>query len=250
MPEQFRNFGRALLALVLGAMAGFALNRFNIPLAWMIGAMLATALAALVRLPVASPAILRPSMKAVVGVMMGASIGPDIFARLGTWAVPLGGLLVANLIGAVMAYHLLQRVARLDASTAFLAAMPGGMVEMTLLADDFAADGRAIAVIQALRIFTVVLLMPLLLAAFGGVEVFSIQRTTGFEIGGFDAITLVWLALCIGGGILLGRLLRLPAADLFGPMLVSSVLHISGLTIFRVPPEIVAVSIFTLTISL
>ncbi len=240
MPEQFKNFGRALLALVLGALAGFALNRFNIPLAWMIGAMLATALAALVRLPVASPAILRPSMKAVVGAMMGASIGPDIFARLGTWAVPLAGLLVANLIGAVLAYHLLQRVARLDASTAFLAAMPGGMVEMTLLADEFDADARAIAVIQALRIFTVVLLMPFLLAAFGGLAMFSIQRTTGFDIAGFEGKTLVWLAACIGGGIALGRLLRLPAADLFGPMLVSAVLHMSGLTVFKVPPEIVA----------
>lgn len=110
-PGVLQNPAKVALALLLGAIAGYLLNRLNFPLAWMIGAMLAVTLAAIVRLPVAAPAALRPSMKAVVGAMMGAGIGSDIFDRIGTWVVPLSALLAANLLGAIIAFTLLRRVA-------------------------------------------------------------------------------------------------------------------------------------------
>lgn len=121
---------------------------------------------------------------------------------------------------------------------------------MTLLADDYGADARAIAIIQALRIFTVVLLIPFLLAGLGDTGMFSIQRATPFNAAGFDGSALIWLIFCIGAGIALGRLLRLPAADLFGPMLVSALVHVSGLTLFHVPPEIIAAAQVVLGVSI
>lgn len=91
-----------------------------------------------------------------------------------------------------------------------------------------------IALIHAARIFLVVLTLPFLIETFTGFDVgragvaSSAPATVSFD----DPL---WFAAAVIGGVILGSALRLPARFLVGPMLVSAMLHFSGVTDFELP---------------
>ena len=68
---------RVLLALVIGAIGGALFHQLDMPLAWMIGAMVFTTGAALCGLKIAMPIGLRSFMVAVLGVMLGSAFTPE-----------------------------------------------------------------------------------------------------------------------------------------------------------------------------
>lgn len=154
---------RTILALAIGSLGGFLFSFLDIPLAWMMGAMMATAAAALVHLPVAPPARLRPAMKAVIGTMLGAAFSSELVAELWTWGLPVAGLLVSSALGAIAGYLILRRLARLDPVTAYFGSLPAGLTEMTLQGDERGGDAKSMAIVHSVRIFSVVLLLPVLL---------------------------------------------------------------------------------------
>ncbi len=129
-----------LLAVAVGAAGGALFAYLRLPLPWMLGAMSATTVAALMGLRMQMPRRLRMPMSAVIGVMLGAAFTPDLVDRIATWSVTLAGLLVYAVVagGLVMTY--LRLVAGYDARTAYFSSSPGGLGEMTLIAGEMGAD--------------------------------------------------------------------------------------------------------------
>src|SRR3954470_22123894 len=76
---------RFALALALGSAGGWLFATLNLPLPWMLGAMTACTLAALVRAPIAAPGVLPPPMTAIIGVLLGAGFNPAILSHLLDW---------------------------------------------------------------------------------------------------------------------------------------------------------------------
>jgi uncharacterized membrane protein AbrB (regulator of aidB expression) len=83
-PSRF-PYVRFTAALTLGTAGGWTFAQLNLPLPWMLGAMTSCTLGALVRAPVAAPAVVRPPMTMVIGVLLGAGFSPAIVAQLPTW---------------------------------------------------------------------------------------------------------------------------------------------------------------------
>jgi uncharacterized membrane protein AbrB (regulator of aidB expression) len=82
-----RRWLRLIGALALGGLGGALAAWAQLPLAWMIGAMLATTAGAMAGLPIAVPTALRNLFVVVLGVMLGSSFTPAILDQLGDWAV-------------------------------------------------------------------------------------------------------------------------------------------------------------------
>src|SRR5918992_591771 len=118
-----------MLALAIGAAGGWAAYAVELPLAWMIGAMVATTVAAILGLPIALPTGLRSMMVAVLGLMLGSGFSPA----------------------------LLDRFAGYDPVTAYFSAMPGGLSEMILVGSEMGGDVRVISLTHGFRILLVVL---------------------------------------------------------------------------------------------
>lgn len=222
------------LTLAIATAGGWVMWHFHMPLAWLLGAMIATGLGALFRLPLAMPRFARPPMTALIGAMLGTSFSPEVFEHLGLWLLSLSGLAVFIATAGVAVYAYLRLVAGLDHPTAFFSAMPGGLVEMVVLGAGRGGDEKTIALIHAARIFLVVLSLPFLIQLFTGAPI-SRNGTCYVAFSSVELADLGWFTAAILLGVGAGILLRFPARYLMGPMAVSAILHFSGVTDFEIP---------------
>lgn len=224
---------RFLAALAVGALGGALFWSIGAPLPWMLGSMAACAIASIAGAPVAASAATRRPMAAVIGVVLGSSFRPDLFDHARAWIVPLALLPLFLASAALLCVTYFRRVAKFDPATAYFAGMPGGIAEMVVMGSERGADERTVGLIHAARIFMVVFALPFLIRLVATpAEIRPIiavaGNTTEWELVG-------WTVGCVVVGLALGRLLRLQAWHLVGPLAVSAAVHMTGVADFRFP---------------
>ncbi|WP_084164712.1 AbrB family transcriptional regulator [Skermanella stibiiresistens] len=232
------NPGILCFTLALGTIGGALFAHFNMPLAWMIGSMVFCTAAAMAGLPVQVPNGLRSAMIMVLGIMLGSAFNPTILSRIGEWMVSLSGLAIYIVVGGTLGILFLRRVAHYDPITAFFTAVPGGLNEMVLIGGAMGGDDRTISVAHSARVIFVVLVIPIWFQFFQGYDPAS-RGPLGPGLLEVPPADLALLASCTVGA-LLGRWLRLPAHMLVGPMLLSAIIHLAGLTSGKPPGVMIA----------
>ena len=229
-----------ILAMAIGVLAGLAAFLAGLPLPWMMGPMIVTGIAAMSRLPVAGPAWLRPLVIPIIGVMLGSAITMQLLQELIDW-VPTLVLLPPFLCAAgAVSYAVYRYLGGYDPVTAFFSAAPGGLNEMVIVGEEAGGDERRIALAHSARILVVITFVALFFGLVLGV------RTAGQAASdwvAFDAITFrdyVILGLCALLGYWGGKAARLPAAPVFGPMILSGIAHVMG-WVTVAPPSILVI---------
>tara|TARA_R110002124_G_scaffold104370_13_gene254390 strand:- start:44497 stop:45675 length:1179 start_codon:yes stop_codon:yes gene_type:complete len=237
--QRLLKFG---LALAIGTMGGATFNYFGLPLAWMLGSMCACTFASLLKVPVAPLPKVQPVITAVLGVLLGAGFTPDLILSMLDWLPSLVGLMIFTIVSAMIGPFYFRFVGRLDKPTAMLSAMPGGLVEMTTLGQENGADVTVIALVQASRILLVVVSVPYLIWLVTGIPVpygIAASKASVFDVSTMTYLSLVFQMLT---GMALGKVLRLPARSLLGPMLISGILHASGMSKLQPPGDLIVVA--------
>jgi membrane AbrB-like protein len=237
--SQLRRIAPVILALSLGGLGGALAFSLNLPLAWMIGAMLATTTAALVGAPVRMVGGLRTIMVAVLGVMLGSSFEPAMIERLARWSLSLSALVVYTVVAGLAALWVLRRLARYDPVTAYFAAMPGGLSEMIMVGSAMGGDERVISLSHAARILIVVMIIPFAFRFFYPAAATS--ASVGFGAVG-SATDMAILVACGLVGFLAARAIRVPAAAVVGPMVLSGAVHLAGWTSVGPPVQLSAIA--------
>jgi hypothetical protein len=228
-----------LVALVIGTFGGWLAGLAGLPLAWMIGAMSATTAAAALGLPIAMPIGFRHFMVAVLGVMLGSGFSPEMLDRIGEWALSLAALaLYAAAAGGAGLFYF-RRICGYDAVTAYFSAMPGGLSEMILVGTEMGGDARIISLTHAARVMLVVLALPFAFQMMIGYDP-AARPLAGLPLADVSGADLAVLTACGALGYTLARVLRLPAAAVVGPMILSALVHILGWTSAKPPFELVA----------
>jgi len=228
------------ITLALGTVGGWAFDYLRMPLAWMIGAMCVTTLAAVAGAPMKSSPVLRNIMIPVLGIMLGSSFTPEALENAHLWVPSLLTMLAFVAFVATCVGIFFYRIVGVGAITSFFSATPGGLATMVVLGSDKGGDERTIALTHSVRILLTVLIIP-----------FWFRLFEGYEPGGLDLLgtidhlplkDAVLLVLCGFVGVYGGRLLRLPSAQVLGPMLASVALHLSGITEAKPPVEVINIA--------
>lgn len=231
---------RQAFALAIGGVAGMAANWIGMPLPWMLGPMIATTIASLIGLPVAGPLWLRPVVIPIIGVMLGAAINRGIFSQIGDWGVALAVMVPFLATAAAVSIFIYRRVAGYDPVTAYFSAMPGGLNDMLILGTAAGGDERRIALAHASRILVVITCVGLF---YGFVLGARPGGSGGRPWIAMDVLTIsdwLWLGACAVLGVPFGKLLRAPAPNMLGPMLLSAALHL-GEVVETAPPTLIIV---------
>ena len=234
------NAARRLPTLLLGVFGGGVAYVIHMPLPWLLGSLIVTTVLSLGGMRLQAPTTLRKAVLVVIGVMLGTAFTADMSGDITLWAASLGIMLVSTAIMMMVSVWMSRRIAGNSIDTAAYAGMPGGVSTVILMASETSADLRVVGLTHAVRILVLLLAIPPLLQIIGHVSLQApvMSLAQWFSFPGF--MDTLWL---IGAGLVgfwLGRLLRLPNPLLFGPVLASAALHITGISDASVPPFIVA----------
>ncbi len=226
------------LATAIGATGGLAFFMLRMPLAWMMGAAVFCTVAAMSGARVGVPTRLRQIMMVVLGVLLGSGFSPDVVDHFRDWGVSMAVLIVASVASGYVIFALLRFHGGYDARTAYFSASPGGLNEMVTMGAAYGANERVIALIHAVRILTVVMTIPIFYRIMYG-AVSSVSQAAG-NATDLTVRDVAILVACGVVGAVAARRARMPAAMMFGPMLLSGVVHLAGITQSKPPVEMVA----------
>jgi membrane AbrB-like protein len=226
-----RRFGRVLLTAGLAAAGGALFAWLGLPAAWLAGAMVATAAAALADAPLEVPPSLRNTAFVLLGVSMGAAVTPESVAQMTAWPLSIV-LLAASIVATVVAGTVyLERVHGWDPPTARFSSIPGALSAVLILAASSAADVPRVALAQSIRLFMLVAVMPWLLELGSGAPAAAaVLPPVSASVPG----VLAMLAASAVGAWAFQRV-RMPGGVLLGAMVASAILHGTGLVVGRPP---------------
>ncbi|MEM6586858.1 MAG: AbrB family transcriptional regulator [Pseudomonadota bacterium] len=221
-----------IILIALGTLAGLGADWLGLPLPYMIGPLLTVGAVALTLPHVlpegySFPARLRLVFIAVIGLIIGAQVTPELFANASGLAISFAALMIFVAICQGFNYWVFRRLGGYDKPTAFYAGSPGGLFESLAMGEEAGGDVARLTLQQFLRIVIVVTALPIGLSLYLGEPVGS---AAGISFSSQDVpwTDLPIVALAGALGLLLGRILRLPAQQITGPMLMAAALALSG----------------------
>ena len=231
---------RLTSTLSIGAAGGALFFALNMPLAWMMGAMVFTTVASMMGARLYVLPSLRALMVTVLGVLLGSAFTPDILDQAARWPITLAAMFLYIVLGTGILYFYFRRLFGYDRVTAYFSATPGGLSEMAIVGGAFGGDDRTIALIHGSRVLLVVLVIPFWFRFTQ--DVGAGVSFSGPSLLGSAPIDIGVLVLGAVVGTLIGKFLRLPAYRLVGPMLATAAMQIAGVTESVPPYEIVFVA--------
>ncbi len=226
--------------LAIGAVGGAIFFYFRMPLAWMMGAMVICTIASLSGVNLQVPGTLRSVMVTVLGVLLGSTFTPEVVGKASQWPATLISLAIYIMVLTGLLYLYFVKVQKFDPVTAYFSATPGGLNEMVIAGGSMGGDERTIALVHGSRILLVVMVIPFWFRFTEGER--AITTAVGPSIATTSLLDIGVLVACAVIGVILGKLIRLPAYRIVGPMLVSGGVHVAGWTQSAPPWEIVAVA--------
>lgn len=240
--EDPRAFYRGVaLAIGLGVIGGVIFNWLTMPLPWMLGPMVINTLAAVLGLQIRAPMQIRPYVVVVIGVMLGSGFSPALYDQAAAWALSFLFLGAYLAVAGAVIVPFYRRVGGLDPVTAYFSGMPGGLYEMMAVGKEMGGDDRTIILAHASRVVVTVALVAIWFRLIAGYELGD-RSQFGTPFAEIPPVELLVLAASGVAGFFLGKILRLPAPALLGPMLVSAAVHLAEFTKSPPPQELVIVA--------
>ncbi|WP_053006032.1 AbrB family transcriptional regulator [Kiloniella spongiae] len=227
---------KLLLTFLSGLTGGCVFWTLGLPLPWMLGCLTGSLIASLSGVPVGVTKPVRLIIMVILGVMLGGTFSPEVLARAGEWIPTLIAAVLYLAVLTFIAQFYCRKFMKMDRLTAIFAGFPGGLSEMTLLGEEAGADVPALTLAHACRVATILLAIPLFLTYWSGLEMVERESTAPL----WSLLDIIILLIIASGGLFLGKIAKFPAYQLTGPLLLSAIVHTSGL-VQGEPPEIVTV---------
>lgn len=221
--------------LALAASGGYVAHLLRVPLAWMIGAMVAVAAIGMTGRSVATPAVFRPAALIVFGTSFGQAFTPPVLAALATSLPILLGAAFASVLAGAAVSRVTAHVGHMDTKTAYFVSVPGGIIAMIVLAARAGASVPTVTLAQTLRMVFVVLTYPLAM---------GLLANPGGDVFSFTAPPIAWallpvlLALTTAGALATQRT-GIANPWMMGPVFVSLTLAVAGTPLTGLPPVLI-----------
>lgn len=222
-----------VVRLAIGLVGGVLAWLIGMPMPFMIGALLITA-GLIVSRPQAVdaapkfPRIVRQSFTAIIGVMIGQSFSPDLFGHLDSLWLSMLMIVPFVLVAHGIGYAVYRYLGNYDRNTAIFASVPGGLIEAITFAEQTGARVGIVTVQHFARVVLVITIVPLLFFFWTG-EVVGSASGVDLAEQGYSYLDVLITLVVAGVGVVLGKRLRLPAAILIGPLVLSAAIQLTGL---------------------
>ena len=233
------NLLKMVLAILIGFCGSVLFIFLHLPLPWLLGAIFTTSIAIrFENLPIQSPKTFATPARIFIGLIIGSAFTPQILDSLHLYIFSILLIIPYSILVTFAGMYYYVKVLKFDRKTAFFSSTPGGVVEMVIMGEEQKADTSKITLVQSSRVLFVVLSLP-----------FIIQYIFHFDISGNQLITkaikntnlteLFYLIIIGIIGAIGAKKLKISAAFLIGPMVLSLVAYSTGLVHTLIPDELI-----------
>ena len=216
------------------------------PLPWMIGPLAAMAIFQFGGASLEAPRFGRETGQTAIGIALGLYFTPAVAKEVLAHAPALAACGAGVFAIGVAASFFLERVARVDRTTAFFSSAIGGAAEMAVLGERHGGLVDRIALAHSLRLLVVVTIAPAAIMMLGRTGTDDYRPVAvPFDGAGLGVLVAIGLVAALAW-----RRTRMPNAFMMGPLLATIAVTAAGVTLSSVPAWVTNVAQLLLACSL
>ena len=221
-----------IIVIIISIPSALLADFFNIPLAWMIGPMIAVSIAALNGFKIFMPKLALSSILIILGLHIGNYIDQNLLNQMVSWIwttiIMLGYIIVSILI--VSKY--LQKFSGYKEKTSIFSAAPGALGPLMILAEYEKSDLSQVATAHLIRLIIIITIFPFIIVNLSTSGSLELQKFDYMSQNHWDLVLLIIASLIF---IFFFDKAKVPAALLSGTLVASGVLQIFDIASYKLP---------------
>ena len=231
------NFGQIfskkfLIVILISIPSAIIADYFNIPLAWMIGPMIATSLIALKGFQVLMPKLALSSILIILGLHIGNYIDQNLLTQMINWIWTTVIMFFYIIVSILLVSKYLLKFSGYKEKTSIFSAAPGALGPLMILAEYEKSDLSQVATAHLIRLIIIITLFPFIIVSLHPVEALELEKFDYMSQNHWELILLIIASLIF---IFFFDKAKVPAALLSGTLVASGVLQILDIASYKLP---------------
>ena len=224
-----KNF---LIVILISVPSAIVADFFNIPLAWMIGPMIATSLIALKGFQVLMPKIALSSILIILGLHIGNYIDHNLLTQMVNWIWTTVIMFFYIVISILIVSKYLQKFSGYKEKTSIFSAAPGALGPLMILAEYEKSDLSQVATAHLIRLIIIITVFPFIIISLSPTASLELEKFDYMSQNHWDLVLLIIASLVF---IFFFDKFKVPAALLSGTLVASGFLQIFDIASYKLP---------------
>lgn len=227
-----KNIFHYIWFITFSGIGGFFLSLTGLPIGWMIGTLLTATFLSIFRPKFLSVALLHQNGipkywlylgQCLLGIELGQKVNSSVFYIFFENWPTITIMLLLSIFFSLLSGIVLWKYSKLDMLSSFFATAPGGLSSIPGIAEEVGANTGVVSIIQAMRVFLVILTIPVIISFFFGHSGLDVNKSIivtepiTFEINQLTMTFVYVLIAWIGYKIV--KFMKIPAPWLIGSMI-------------------------------
>ena len=222
--------------LIISFPSAIIADYFNIPLAWFLGPMIITSIAALSGLKIIMPKIVLSFILIILGLHIGNYIDKNLFNQMFDWIWTSLIMFIYIIICILIVAKYLQKFASYGRKASIFSAAPGALGPLMILAENEKTDLSQVATSHLIRLIIIITVIPFIIVSNTGNDVLLNDNFNYLTQNHLNLIILIVASLFF---IFIFDKIKIPAALLSGTLFASGLLQITDIASYKLPDETV-----------
>lgn len=244
-----------------GIAGGILFNLFSMPLPWMIGPMaaiiawkIAVQYVRTMPEPAPLPNTLKNASFIIIGTVFGFRVTWSTVEQVMPYLLPFAVITIVLTAACVGFGFLFARWTGTDRISSISGFIPGGFAEMIGISEELGAKPGVVVFIHTMRLLTVISIIPIAVTAIFAPSAIGAAAASTMNLGDSANVEFAalyrygWFLLPVAGAVLLRR--HFPAPYIMVPMIVTSILQISGAPLPALPAQLMVAAQLLIGINL
>ena len=218
--------------IIISIPSAIVADYLNIPLAWMLGPMIITSIAALAGLKVKMPKLALSSILIILGLHIGNYIDQNLFNQMINWIWTSVIMLIYIIVCILIVSKYLQKFSGYCKKASIFSAAPGALGPLMILAENEKTDLSQVATSHLIRLIIIITVIPFIIVNNTSSDALLLDK---FDYMGQNHIHLILLIIASLFFIFIFDKIKIPAALLSGTLFASGLLQITDIASYKLP---------------
>ena len=220
------------LVILISIPSSIVADFFNVPLAWMLGPMLAISVAALKGFKVVMPKLALSITLIILGLHIGNYIDQSLLSQMKDWIWTSIIMFFYILFSIIIVSKYLQKYSGYKQKTSIFSGAPGGLGPLLILAEYEKSDLSQVATAHLIRLIIIITLFPFIVVNFSTIDAIEIEKFDYLNQNHFHLLILLFFSIIL---ILIFDKIKVPAPLLAGTLVASGILQVNEIASYKLP---------------